>query len=43
MALLFPDNTVLINFAYCGEMALFEAIVGAQRAWVAWVAAEWNP
>ena len=42
MALLFPDNTVLINFAYCGEMALLETIVGAKGAWVASVEAECN-
>lgn len=42
MALLFPDNTVLINFAYCGEMALLKTIVGAKGAWVASVEAECN-
>ncbi len=38
--LLFPDTTVLINFAHCTAMDLLERIVGSRGQWCAAVAAE---
>jgi len=38
--LLFPDNTVLINFAYIGRMELLERLTGGKGAWCQSVAAE---
>lgn len=38
--LLFPDNTVLINFAYVGRMDLLERLTGGKGAWCQSVAAE---
>lgn len=38
--LLFPDNTVLINFAYIGRMDLLERLTGGRGAWCQSVAAE---
>lgn len=40
MALIFPDNTVLINFAYCDEMELLGKIVAGRGTWTASVASE---
>lgn len=40
MALIFPDNTVLINFAYCDEMDLLGKIVAGRGMWTASVAFE---
>lgn len=40
MALIFPDNTVLINFAYCDEMDLLGKIVAGRGTWTASVASE---
>jgi len=37
---IFPDNTVLINFAIIGQLALLEQILQGKGAWVAAVAAE---
>jgi predicted nucleic acid-binding protein len=38
--LLFPDNTVLINFAYIGRMDLLERLAGGKGAWCQSVASE---
>lgn len=38
--LLFPDNTVIVNFALAGEMELFETLLRGQGTWCASVAAE---
>lgn len=40
VALIFPDNTVLINFAYCDEMDLLGRIVAGRGTWTASVASE---
>lgn len=40
MALIFPDNTVLINFAYCDAMDLLGKIVAERGTWTASVASE---
>lgn len=40
MALIFPDNTVLINFAYCDQMDLLATIVAGRGKWSASVASE---
>lgn len=40
MAIIFPDNTVLINFAYCDAMDLLERIVAGRGSWTASVASE---
>lgn len=37
---LFPDNTVLINFAIIGELPLLGGLLGSKGAWVAAVEAE---
>lgn len=42
MPVVFPDNTVLINFALCDEMRLLQTLVGDRGAWTASVAAECN-
>ena len=38
--LLFPDNTVLINFAYIGRMDLLERLAAGKGAWCQSVASE---
>lgn len=38
--LLFPDNTVIVNFALAGEMGMFEAVLRGQGTWCGSVAAE---
>lgn len=39
-ALLFPDNTVLVNFALLGRSDLLERLVNGRAAWTATVSAE---
>lgn len=40
MTFLFPDNTVLVNFAHLNELALLEELLNGRGAWTGTVAAE---
>lgn len=40
MMILFPDNTVLVNVAHVGELALLEGLLNGQGAWTGTIAAE---